>query len=193
MQAVRTLSQELTQWRVYEVSTKSVPGAAAASCLIFDSEAIVRRCWAYPADWFSLPDNALWAVLLSQNERRRFPRGLSEPALPHPVIAATAEAIAASQALASELQALRSASRELRQRRAELLTSCHESRDALLSAVGKYTSALKLSGATPELALVLVKEAIRDGLGGDAKCEESEGSALMDDGIAHAIRIYYAA
>ncbi|MEO6879112.1 MAG: hypothetical protein ABI205_11575 [Gemmatimonadaceae bacterium] len=185
MSAVRTLQQEEAQWRIYEVSTKSVPGAVAGSCLIYDSEAIVRRCWVYPADWYGLSDAALWALLVAQVVRRS--------ASTHPAMIAAAETIATAQALASEARSLLGANRALRMQRDQLLTSCRESRNALLAAIGHYTASLKHSGASPELALVLVKEAIRDGLGGEAKCEEAAAAALFGDGITHAIKTYYAA
>jgi hypothetical protein len=44
-------------WRVTESVVHDVPGAEAPHCLIFDSAAICRRLWDYPADWARLPDD----------------------------------------------------------------------------------------------------------------------------------------
>ena len=63
----------------------------------------------------------------------------------------------------------------------------------MLLAVAQYVATLKQSGITPEVTIVLVKDAIRDGLGGTAQAEEPAGAALMGDGVAHAIKAYYAA
>ncbi len=198
MPAVRTLQQEEAQWRVYEVSTESVPGAVAARCLIFDSEATVRRCWVYPDDWYTLSDDALWALLVTQQVRRYTPPVHDSVPPTHPAITAAAETVATAQALAAEARSILDTNRALRRQRDELLTSCRESncresRAALLAAVGHYTASLKQSGASPELALVLVKEAIRDGLGGEAKCEDVTAAALLNAGMTHAIETYYAA
>jgi hypothetical protein len=45
-----------TVWHVAELDARSVPGALAPRCLVFDSQAICRRYWTYPADWFDLSD-----------------------------------------------------------------------------------------------------------------------------------------
>jgi len=170
---VRTLERDQLQWRVYEVSTLAVPGAPVPRCLIFDSDAVVRRCWTYPDNWAGLDDQALWSLLAVTAARRT----TTLPSTPLP---------------APESQQHRDPSQALHDERDELLRSCRESHDALLAAVGRYAIGLKNSGLTPELALVLVKEAIRDGLGGAAQAEEPDGVALMGDGVAHAIKAYYA-
>jgi hypothetical protein len=56
-----------TRWRVQEALAFDVPGAHAASCLIFDSDAACHRLWFYPADWAALSEHALIALA----ERRR--------------------------------------------------------------------------------------------------------------------------
>ena len=50
-------------WSVREVSCALVPGAVRPRCLIFDSTAIVRRVWRYPADWAELDDDGLRRLL----------------------------------------------------------------------------------------------------------------------------------
>jgi hypothetical protein len=40
-----------TVWHVTESLAHGIPGALAATCLIFDSAAACHRYWSYPADW----------------------------------------------------------------------------------------------------------------------------------------------
>jgi len=195
MSPVRTLERDQLQWRVYEVSTLAVPGAPVPRCLIFDSDAVVRRCWIYPADWAKLDDEALW-TLLSDSTKRPAATVHTMPATGTPldeIVQSTVELIATSRSLASESRLLRDSNRALREERKALLESCHESRAALFEAVARYAIGLKNSGMPPELTIVLVKDAIRDGLGGAAQAEEPDGVALMGDGVAYAIKAYYAA
>jgi hypothetical protein len=44
-----------TCWQVTEVSGRSVPGARGETCLIFESDAAIRRVWHYPEHWRDLP------------------------------------------------------------------------------------------------------------------------------------------
>jgi hypothetical protein len=50
------------RWVVTERNTAAVPGARAPRCLVFMSEAAVRRVWAYPATWRDLSPDALLAL-----------------------------------------------------------------------------------------------------------------------------------
>jgi hypothetical protein len=45
-----------TLWQIAELDARDVPGALAPNCLVFDSQAICRRYWKYPVDWFELSD-----------------------------------------------------------------------------------------------------------------------------------------
>ncbi len=51
------------QWRVYEGSWMNAVGQARP-CLIFETDAVVRRVRVYPADWRTCPDAALYALSL---------------------------------------------------------------------------------------------------------------------------------
>ena len=51
-----------TRWRVTEVSGRYVPGARGESCLVFESEAAIRRVWHYPPTWRDLPEPELIEV-----------------------------------------------------------------------------------------------------------------------------------
>jgi len=44
-----------TRWRVTEVSGQFVPGARGDACLVFESDAAIRRVWHYPEHWRDLP------------------------------------------------------------------------------------------------------------------------------------------
>jgi hypothetical protein len=50
------------RWRVYERHTAAEPGARGPRCLIFDSEAVVRRVWDYPPNWWELSGPELLAL-----------------------------------------------------------------------------------------------------------------------------------
>ncbi len=43
-----------TRWRVTEVSGRAVPGARGEACLVFESDAAIRRVWHYPSSWREL-------------------------------------------------------------------------------------------------------------------------------------------
>ena len=50
-------------WRVWWMNCRNVPGASAATCLVFDAGEVVRRVWAPPANWETLADHRLLALL----------------------------------------------------------------------------------------------------------------------------------
>jgi hypothetical protein len=52
-----------TVWLIAELDARSIPGAVAATCLVFDSQAICRRYWHYPADWNSFDDERLLGLM----------------------------------------------------------------------------------------------------------------------------------
>lgn len=58
----RVLVQQGVEWMVTECSGAHVPGARGSRCLIFASAEAIRRVWDVPADWYSLPDAALFAL-----------------------------------------------------------------------------------------------------------------------------------
>jgi hypothetical protein len=51
------------RWRVWLMDCRDVPGARAATCLVFDTGGVMRRVWDPPTHWASLPDDALLALL----------------------------------------------------------------------------------------------------------------------------------
>ena len=56
-------SEDGTRWRVREARVHDVPGAEAASCLIFDGGHVCRRVWRYPDEWTELSDLTLLAMM----------------------------------------------------------------------------------------------------------------------------------
>lgn len=50
-------------WTVRELDTRDMHRAQAATCLVFENHAVVRRCWHYPADWETLDDAALIQIV----------------------------------------------------------------------------------------------------------------------------------
>jgi hypothetical protein len=52
-----------TLWLIAELDARGVPGAAGATCLVFDSQMICRRYWHYPADWISFDDDRLLGLM----------------------------------------------------------------------------------------------------------------------------------
>jgi hypothetical protein len=66
---LETLAQRLvysldgTRWRVREARAVDVPGALAASCLIFDAGHTCRRVWRYPEEWAELPGDELLTIM----------------------------------------------------------------------------------------------------------------------------------
>lgn len=47
------------EWLIREIDCRNLPGAKAPQCLICECAAVVRRVWAYPANWYDLPDETL--------------------------------------------------------------------------------------------------------------------------------------
>ena len=65
--AVHLVDREGVLWRVVERATADLPGARGPCCLIFLSEAVVRRVWTYPSDWRQLT----WPELVALTDDAR--------------------------------------------------------------------------------------------------------------------------
>ena len=50
------------QWDVLEIEIAERPWAHSGRCLLFVSPEVIRRVWGYPADWWQLPADELYAV-----------------------------------------------------------------------------------------------------------------------------------
>ena len=64
------------RWMIAEIDARGIPGARRERCLICQSDQVVRRLWAYPADWHTLSDEALAA--LCDGKLADMPRGRSD-------------------------------------------------------------------------------------------------------------------
>jgi len=184
------------QWHVHEANAAHVPGARRDRCLIFDSDGIVRRVWTYPSDWMNLTDDALWSLIDSAGvpladraparatERRHTPSG-------QPSVIAVAAELARTRAIAAELAVIADDGYEKEVARAS--ERCEELRRSLRMAINAYAETLRRNGVPPERAVVLIKAAMRDGLGSVGACEDLEDDEIFGEGVAWGIESYYAA
>ena len=49
-------------WSVHQVAEAALPWVHGPRCLLFGSEAAIRRVWHYPPDWRTLSDTELEAL-----------------------------------------------------------------------------------------------------------------------------------
>lgn len=63
---------ECREWRVYERSAGELSPTAGRVSLIFDTDGIVRRLWAYPSSWATLADSDLLGLMDSVPVAVRF-------------------------------------------------------------------------------------------------------------------------
>jgi hypothetical protein len=189
---MRELFRDGVRWTVHEASASRTPGAQAYRCLIFDSEGIVRRLWAFPKHWDQLADGEILRLLDAPPTPAE---GVSvvRPSGSHPAIAAAHAAHAHAQALVAEFTLLRDANRVIANERLALLDSCRQGREEMRAAVEQYIRTLKRGGVPPERAIALLKSAMEDGLGGLAGRELPGNEDLMGAGVRWGIEAYYAA
>lgn len=191
----RELKCEGLRWLVREVDTTHVPGARAPSCLIFESEGVVRRAWRYPDDWRRLSDDRLWSCLDTPH--------ISPAAAPSPGPAtggggapaandAAIEVSSRARTLLDTVDLIRHRTHDLDDVRRAVLDQCRLQRHELQRAITVYAESLRREGMPPERVLVLVKEAMTDGLGVRV-CDEPVAEDLMHEGIESCIAAYYAA
>ena len=197
---MREVTREGVRWRVYETNSEHVPGARAAHCLLFDSEAIVRRAWAYPDDWRELSDDELWALVEAASQPRQ-PRSIVDSGSQIPVersadlptVAAATAAAARARSLLRGLTSMLDSNRALREEQRDLLHDCERIRGQMRSTVESYANTLRREGIPPERALVLLKTAMEAGLGGPRARDEPGADELLRDGVSWGISAYYAA
>jgi hypothetical protein len=188
---MREVYRDGVRWTVREASTASIPGAKSHHCLIFDSEGVVRRLWAYPDDWAQLGDKEIVALL--DTPTPAFGTQAISNTGEHPAFAAAIAAHAHSQALAAELASVRDSTRVLREERRQLLESCRAGRVEMRLAIEQYVKTLRQGGVPPERAVRLLKSAIEDGLGSLEGREAPDSADLIGDGVRWGIEAYYAA
>lgn len=169
-----------SRWRVRELDASAVPGARGSRCLIFESEAVVRRFWSYPRDWANLSDDRLWQIVEPPTEQ-----------------AASTYAGVPSHAVAERARTLLEDLRSRRERCYSagdsgwsLLEGCGDTRHEMEHAVRAYADRLRRDGVPPERALVLLKQAVRDGIRG-TRAEEAITEAVIGSGVEWCISAYY--
>jgi hypothetical protein len=58
----RTFLADGLRWTVHEIEAPHLPPGERRRCLIFACDAVMRRVYAYPADWGSADAATLWAL-----------------------------------------------------------------------------------------------------------------------------------
>jgi len=190
---MRELFREGTRWTVHEASAAQTPGARAYRCLIFDSEGIVRRLWAFPEQWTDLSDEQILALLEAPTPAQGVPVIRDGAAPSHVTVVAAHAASAHAHLLVEAFEAVRDANRALSAERQVLLESCRQGRTEMRAAVHRYVTTLKRGGVPPERAVALLKTAIEDGLGGPLGRELPGNEELIGQGVRWGIEAYYAA
>lgn len=188
---MRVLFRDGVRWTVIEASAARTPGAKSYRCLIFDSDGIVRRLWAFPEAWSDLPDDQILALLDAPTPAQGV-AAIRESAS-HPTFAAAIAAHAHAQALVAEFKRVRDTNRALAEERRVLLESCRKGRDAMRPAIERYVTTLKRGGVPPERAVALLKSAIEDGFGDAVRRDEPGSDELVVEGVSWGIEAYYAA
>ena len=138
----RSFVNDGEQWRVSERDASKVPGTHGPTCLIFESQGVVRRAWTFPRNWRDMEDGALWR--LSELEVGTSPLidALQTAFIASIVAQRTASTlIATTRVILEENRALRS---ELRAR----LQQCREARRASRESVANYAREQRAAGVS---------------------------------------------
>lgn len=135
-----TVSGEL--WSVSERDARDVPGARALTCLVFESQDTVRRCWSFPPNWRDMDDSALGRL----NEST-----MSSSTLIESLQTAFITSIVAERTAAELLVAVRGVleeNRALRDQRRVLLLCCRAARRESHELVATYARLERTAGAS---------------------------------------------
>jgi hypothetical protein len=192
---MREFERNGVHWSVRELGGAEPSGLRVSRCLIFDSEAIVRRVWVYPADWDQLGDDQLWQLMCGVVH-------VVAPFVESHVVTAIdersvstleAETAARAQALLAEIALLRTANHRLMEAHRALRESCREQRDAMRRAVEAFASTMRAEGVAPEKAIVRIKDAVTGGVGPATAVEDPDAESMLHDAVTWGIAAYYAA
>ena len=187
--SIRQFVRDGVYWEVREVDASGIPGARRSTCLIFESDSAVRRVWNYDASWRDATDEALGSMLEATANATALPATGSAPVDTARAVAERARTLLAEVALAHESSSSPAVDLEHRDR----ADRCTRMRIDMRRAIVRYAEELRADGVPPERALVLLKSALKDGLGacddpGDLTAEE-----LLHEGVDWGIDAYYAA
>jgi hypothetical protein len=141
---------------------------------------VVRRFWSYPRDWAALSDDRLWQIVEPPAEQTA---SLDED-VPSHVVAERA------RTLLEELRSRRERCYSTADTGGSLLEGCDDTRREMERAVRAYADRLRRDGVPPERALVLFKQALRDGISG-TRAEETITEAVISSGVEWCISAYY--
>jgi hypothetical protein len=197
---MREVVRDGIQWSVRETEATRLSAACADRCLIFDSDTIVRRVWAYPDAWEQLNDDELWALVgttahthVTPRESRSAVARATAPVETARVLALAAETTERAHSLLSKVALLHDANAPLRRDAQALLDCCREQRNVMRQAVECYAATMRASGVAPEQAIVRIKGAVTDGVGASIVVDDPDAEAVLRDAVAWGIAAYYAA
>lgn len=150
---VRHFTRDGEEWSVIEADTSHVPGAYAPRCLVFTGEAIVRRVWAFPPDWFDHSEESLLSILdMTPSAGASAVLGQLHPALIRAVVA-----LREAQNLVRLAQAAVAANHALRSEEQPALDHCRASRTAVRTAVIDLAHDLNARGVAERDTRLLVR------------------------------------
>ncbi len=200
---MRQLSREGTMWTVRESSATDAGTRYVAGCLIFDSEAIVRRVWIYPARWESLSDEQLWELMCNVSGISPRPRRssavaaaalLASPGLPHDRPAALErEAVAIARSLLAQIMSLRQLNDALQAENRALRDACQRERVLMRHAIEVFAASMYDDGLPPEQTLVRIRGIITGGMHGVVAADDPEAATILRDAVDWGISAYYRA
>lgn len=143
----RTFTVAGDLWSVSERDASGVPGARAPTCLVFESQGTVRRCWSFPPNWRDMDDSALSRL----NESTTSSSVLIEALQTAFITSIVAERTAA--ALLATVRGVLAENRALRDQRKALLLRCRAARRESHELVATYARLERTAGATAADAL----------------------------------------
>ena len=127
-------------WSVSERDTQSVPGARAPKCLVFESQAAVRRAWSYPGNWRDMDDSALWRLSELTASKSALIEGMTR-AFISSIVAQRRASDLISTARASLEQ-----NRAMREQRKALIQQCRVARRESHDGVANYARDARAAG-----------------------------------------------
>jgi hypothetical protein len=149
-----------TIWNVREVDGRNVPGAWGETCLIFESQEIVRRFWIFPANWWTLDNEALGRFceheprLSAQVEVGRQELGSA--------VRRAMQNIDRARGLLDRMKVAVMEHREARSKLASLLLTCRSERLAMRAMVASHAATLRDAGVSAEDASILFANAVAE-------------------------------
>jgi hypothetical protein len=157
---LRQIDLEGMVWAVREVDGRNVPGARGATCLIFESQEIVRRFWIFPANWWTLDNDALGRFcehmprLSGQAEISRQELGSA--------VQRAMQNIDRARGLVDRMKVAVEENREGRSTLATLLHNCRSERWAMQAVVASQAATLREAGVSAEDASILFANAVSE-------------------------------